>query len=155
MTAPITVPVIRPTPPESDTPPMTDAAMASSSKPTPTPAWPLIARAVWTIAAEAREQAGDRVDEDDVALDVDAGDARRERIGADGVGEFAVARVAQRDVEDERDAEEDDDRPPAGADRGVGILERLPIGSPFVYQSATPRADTIMPSVAMNGGILV
>ena len=33
--------------------------------------------------------------------------------------------------------------------------ERLPIGWPFVYQSATPRADTIMPSVAMNGGIFV
>ena len=32
---------------------------------------------------------------------------------------------------------------------------RLPIGWPFVYQSATPRADTIMPSVAMKGGILV
>ena len=33
--------------------------------------------------------------------------------------------------------------------------ERSPIGWPLVYQSATPRADTIMPSVAMNGGILV
>ena len=32
---------------------------------------------------------------------------------------------------------------------------RLPIGWPFVYQSATPRADTIMPSVAMNAGIFV
>ena len=32
---------------------------------------------------------------------------------------------------------------------------RLPIGWPLVYQSATPRADTIMPSVAMKGGILV
>ena len=29
------------------------------------------------------------------------------------------------------------------------------IGSPFDHQLATPRADTIMPSVAMNGGILV
>ena len=33
--------------------------------------------------------------------------------------------------------------------------DRLPIGWPFVYQSATPRAETIMPSVAMKGGILV
>ena len=49
MTAPITVPVIRPTPPESEVPPMTAAAMASGSKPMPTPAWPLIARAVCTM----------------------------------------------------------------------------------------------------------
>ena len=35
------------------------------------------------------------------------------------------------------------------------LSERLPIGWPFVYQSATPRADTIIPSVAMKGGILV
>ena len=35
------------------------------------------------------------------------------------------------------------------------LSERLPIGWPFVYQSATPRADTIMPSVAMNAGIFV
>src|SRR5271165_1925889 len=32
---------------------------------------------------------------------------------------------------------------------------RLPIGWPFVYQSATPRAETIMPSVAMKAGIFV
>ena len=29
------------------------------------------------------------------------------------------------------------------------------IGSPFDHHLATPRAVTIMPSVAMNGGILV
>ena len=48
------VPVSRPTPPDSDVPPMTAAAMASSSKPTPTPAWPEIARAVGAALEGAR-----------------------------------------------------------------------------------------------------
>src|SRR5882762_11643821 len=41
---PITVPVMRPTPPASDVPPITTAAIASSSYITPIPAWPEIAR---------------------------------------------------------------------------------------------------------------
>ena len=33
---------------------------------------------------------------------------------------------------------------------GVNVL----IGAPLVYQVAKPRADTIIPKVAMNGGTL-
>ena len=48
---PITVPVIRPMPPESDAPPITAAAIASSSYIMPMPAWPDTARAEVTIPA--------------------------------------------------------------------------------------------------------
>ena len=53
-----------------------------------------------------------------MALDVDARDARRKRVGANRVCELAVAGVTQRDVKDEGDAEEDDDGPPARANGG-------------------------------------
>jgi len=72
-------------------------------------------------AGEAGHDARDRVDGEEMALDVDARDARGERIGADGVGELAVAGIAQGDMEDEGDAEKDDDGPPAGADRGEPV----------------------------------
>ena len=74
------------------------AAIASSSKPTPTPACPLIERAVWTMPGESRQHRGERVDHHGVTLDIDARDARGERIGANGVSELAVAGIAKQDV---------------------------------------------------------
>ena len=51
--APSTVPTIEPRPPESDTPPMTAIAMASSSYMIPMPAWAVRFLELTTIAAKA------------------------------------------------------------------------------------------------------
>ena len=107
------------------------------------------------MPARPGQQAGDGVDLDQVRADIDARDARRLDVGADRVGELAVAGVAQRDVEDQRDAQEDDHRPDAGADRRRRARSACSTGWPRVYHLATPRAVTIMPSVAMNGGMPV
>ena len=52
---------------------------------------------------------------------VDAADPRGLRVGADRVGELAVARVPQRHVKDHRRGEEDDHRHRARADPGVVV----------------------------------
>ena len=51
--APTRVPTIAPRPPAIEVPPITTAAMASSSKPTPTPGWPLVTREACTMPATA------------------------------------------------------------------------------------------------------
>ena len=112
-----------------------------------------MARADGDDAGEAGQQAGDGIDLDQMRADIDARDARRLDVGADRVGELAVARVAQRDVEDQRHDQEDDDRPDAASRSRRSCSVSMLTGWPCVYHLATPRADTIMPSVAMKGGI--
>ncbi|MNY75908.1 hypothetical protein D3C86_2153240 [compost metagenome] len=53
MKAPITAPVILPTPPEAEAPPMKQAAMTSSSKPTPAFGVAELSRAVMIMPASA------------------------------------------------------------------------------------------------------
>src|SRR5690606_19539454 len=77
---------------------------------------------------------GDGIDLHQMGFDVDTGDAGGLHVRADGIGELAVAGVAQRDVEDHRDDEEDHDGPDAGADE-VELLgeagDRLALGVPL------------------------
>ena len=63
--------------------------------------------------AEAGEEADDHVDAGDDRADVQAREPRRLRIAADGVDLPAVARVAQHDMGEHREGEEDD-RPGTG-----------------------------------------
>src|SRR6218665_2223289 len=102
ISTPITVPVMRPRPPAVEVPPITTAAIASSSYITPMPDWPEVARAAGAVpgdggrggdgAGDAAEHARDHVDPDQVVPDVDARDDGRLAVGADRVGEFAKAR---------------------------------------------------------------
>src|SRR4051794_34112162 len=73
--------------------------------------------------AQPREQARDRVDHHQVPADVDARDPRRLHVAADRVGVLAVLRVAQRDVEDDRNRDEDQHRSRARADPGVLVRQ--------------------------------
>src|SRR6185436_10108351 len=82
-------------------------------------------------SAEAREQTRDAVDDYQMAADIDAGNARRLHVAADGVSVFAVFRVTKRYVEDDGGRDEDDDRHRARSDEGIFIgqhADRLALG---------------------------
>ena len=109
MIVPITVPAIRPMPPDRLVPPMTAAAIASSSYDMPIPACPLAGTRRRHHATEPGQQSGDGVDDDEMPLDANAGYARRLRVGADGVRVFPISRVPQQDVKDDGDDQENHD----------------------------------------------
>ena len=67
ITMPSEAPTIDPRPPESDTPPITAIAMASSSYITPMPDWAVSPRAEITMPASEASIAGDHVDQHQVA----------------------------------------------------------------------------------------
>ena len=83
-----------------------------------------------------------------MAFDIDARYAGGELVGPDGVSELAIARIAQRNVEDEGHAEEDDDGPPAGSDGGEALGKiadrlavRIPVGDPARRHHHAERRD--------------
>ncbi len=90
MIMPSVVPTIEPRPPESEVPPMTVMAIAWSSYMQAHAALRRLAAGGKHDPGEAREQAGDGIDQHQVMFDVDARNARRLLVGADGVGAASV-----------------------------------------------------------------
>ena len=91
MSTPTTVPVMVPTPPESETPPSTQAEMTSSEKPVEVLGWPLVMReARITPASPAIRPCSDE-DGDLDPVHGDAGEPGGLLVAADGEGVAAEA----------------------------------------------------------------
>ncbi len=110
---PITVPMIEPRPPDSETPPMTAMAIASSSYITPMPDWAVRFLEPQHHGGERGKHAGDDVDEDLVVGDLDAGHARGVLVGTDRITVLAIPGVGHDQLEQHGQRQEDDDGHPA------------------------------------------
>ncbi len=99
-------------------------------------------------AGKSGEQSGNGVDLDDMTFHIDAGHPCRLRIGADRIGELAVARVPQHDVQDRGDCEEDHNRCQALAECGKAVGReadrlafRVPLGKAARSDHHAERGD--------------
>ena len=110
MTAPSTAPGIVPMPPANDVPPMTAAAMTSSSFCTPRFVTAALSRAVWIAALTAHEHAHEHEREHDGAAGVDAAELGRLGVAAVGVHVAAEAAPAGQVGHQQRHADQDHDR---------------------------------------------
>ena len=157
ISAPIRVPSTVPSPPIRLVPPMTVAAIASSSYIMPAMGCAEFSRAVSRIAASPLSSPASAVDQRLVEADVDAREPRRLFVAADRVGVATELRAPQNEVRDDVDRDHDDDRrgdaqPPRPSRTQRKVSLKPEIGRPSVNIRAAPRATLIMPSVAMKGG---
>ena len=110
--------------------------------------------------AEPGEETHDHVDARGDRADVQAGEPRRLRIAADRVDLPTVARVAQHDMGEHGEGEEDDHRHRHLSDRCRPWPHQTKpgskplIGPPPAKSSAAPRNTDMPPSVTTNGGTL-
>ena len=158
--APTIDPAMVPSPPESDAPPMTTAAMTSSSRPIESVGSPTVSVENSRTPASPASAPAMRVDEDLHARDVDAADERRGLVAADGVHVAAEARVAKDDAR-RATATATASHTPGGTSGqpadGASSASR-PRGSQSIFCSfarpfAAPRRMLIAPSVTMNGAM--
>ena len=111
MATPSSAPTMVPLPPCSAQPPRTAAVIASSSRPCdPEIGWPEPVRAASRMPATPAADAAHDVDADPVAVDVDAGEARDDRIAAEGVDVAADDGLGEEDLEEDGRADEHPDR---------------------------------------------
>ena len=110
ITAPISVPMMLPRPPKRLVPPMTTAVMLSRfSVVWPAFGSPSSVRATRSSAAMPGRQPGERVDAEQDAVRVDAGQPRRLGVVADGVDVSAPGGLREREPGDRVQHEHEDD----------------------------------------------
>ena len=110
MSEPTAVPMMPPTPPNSDVPPRQTAAIAGSSRSSPRPESAALMRAITTSAAKPDKQAAQSVDGDQAPRHRHAGEPRGVRVAADRVDGAAEHRLVQHQVQDHEQRRRDDDR---------------------------------------------
>ena len=85
-----------------------------------------------------------------MGADIDPGNPGCLRIGANGIGEFAIAGIAERDMEDHRNRQEDQPRP-----RKAGDLKAAPDPDELRCQQAYEQAGRIpfpmLPRLCVRG----